>query len=206
MEKILLLATKNRKKQKELQELLDDSGWRVIALSDFPDCPGAVENGRTFEENARIKAVAASTHTGLLTLADDSGLEVDALNQAPGIYSARYARGKNSTDEENTAKVLAEMKDVPGEQRTARFVCAAVIARGEEILFTTQQTVEGFIAREPRGSGGFGYDPIFYYPPIGQNFAEIPSEKKHSVSHRGKAMRAAVEFLETWSVNSCNRP
>ncbi|MEW6235632.1 MAG: RdgB/HAM1 family non-canonical purine NTP pyrophosphatase [Candidatus Omnitrophota bacterium] len=196
MEKILLLATKNWEKLKELQELLDGSGWRVIALSDFPDCPDAVEDGKTFEENARIKAVAASTHTGLLTLADDSGLEVDALGLAPGIYSARYARGDDSTDEENTAKVLAEMKDVPDERRTARFVCAAVIARGEEILFTTRQTAEGFIAREPRGSGGFGYDPIFYYPSFGQNFAEVPPPKKHSVSHRGKALRAAVEFLQ----------
>ncbi len=185
------------KKQRELVELLDGSDWQVITLRDFTNVPDVEENGNSFMENAELKARAASKYTKLLTLAEDSGLEIDALNKAPGIYSARFAKGEDSTDQENIERVLSEMENVPNEQRTARFVCAAVIADGDEILFRTQNTVEGHITRKPFGDEGFGYDPIFFYRELKKTFAEIPSSQKHAVSHRGKALRAVAEFLKT---------
>lgn len=200
MRKILVLATRNEKKRQELHDIVRQSGWTILTLREFPSCPDVVEDGHTFLENARKKAIEVSIHTGHITLADDSGLEVDALNGAPGIYSARYSRGENSTDQENLLRVLDELKEVPDEQRTARFVCAAVIANGTDVLYSTQQSVEGIIIHEPRGDGGFGYDPIFYYPPFQQTFAEIPSERKHTVSHRGKALRGIVEFLLNYNI------
>lgn len=195
MTKPLLIATRNEKKQQELQTLIQPLGWRVLTLRDFPDCPDVEEDGLTFEANAGKKAVAASLYSGLLTLADDSGLEVDAMNGRPGVYSARYARGEGSTDEENLLKVLEEMQGVPENRRTARFVCAAAVALKEDILFSTRGTVEGILTTAPRGEGGFGYDPIFYYPPFGKTLAEVPSSDKHTVSHRGKALAQVIEFL-----------
>ncbi len=195
MKTTLLLATRNLKKQKELQDLTAGGDWHVVTLRDFPDCPEVIEDGGSFLENAKKKAVETSRHTGCLTLADDSGLEVDALHGAPGIYSARYARGEGSTDEDNLRRVLAELGDTPEERRTARFVCAAVIARDGEALFSTSRSVEGRIAFAPRGENGFGYDPIFFYPPFGQTFAEIDARRKHSVSHRGQAMNEVKNFL-----------
>lgn len=198
MSKTLLIATRNQKKQKELQELLSEIGWNVVTLCDYPDSPDVEENGETFLANAELKAVAASQHTGLLTLADDSGLAVDALDGRPGIYSARYAKGEASTDEENLQKVLDEMQGVPVERRMARFVCAAVLAQGEKVVFSTEQNVEGFLTESPGGDGGFGYDPIFYYPPFGKTFAEVPIEEKHSVSHRGQALAEVKAFLKSY--------
>ncbi|MFB3788630.1 MAG: RdgB/HAM1 family non-canonical purine NTP pyrophosphatase [bacterium] len=195
MKSTLLLATRNLKKQKELQDLVAGGDWHVLTLRDFPDCPEVIEDGGSFLENAMKKAVETSRQTGCLTLADDSGLVVDALNGAPGIYSARYARGEGSTDEENLWRVLTELGDTPEERRTARFVCAAVIARDGETLFSTSRSVEGRIAFAPRGENGFGYDPIFFYPPLGQTFAEIDAALKHSVSHRGQAMNEVKIFL-----------
>lgn len=192
----LLVATRNLKKQRELDELLANLNWDVLSLRDFPGCPEAVEDGETFIENAAIKAKVASQHSGLIALADDSGLEVDALGGKPGVYSARYARGEGSTDEENLIQVLQELKDVPPEERTGRFVCAVVIAQGAEILFQTRATVEGVITKAPRGKGGFGYDPIFYYPPFGKTLAEVTPDEKHGVSHRGQALRQSVNFLK----------
>lgn len=195
MEKILLIATKNSKKQNEMEELLSEKGWTIKTLREFPDCSEAVEDGTTFIENARKKALHYARYTGLLTLADDSGLAVDALKGRPGVFSARYANGEGSADEDNLRKVLDEMKLVVEEQRTARFICAAVIANPDEVVFETQQHVEGFLTAEPFGKDGFGYDPIFYYPPYNKTFAEIPSAMKHSVSHRGKALAMVVIFL-----------
>lgn len=200
MKKTLLIATRNQKKQKELQELLTGSGWNVVTLRDYPDSPDVEETGSTFLANAELKAVAASKHTGLLALADDSGLAVDALDGRPGIYSARYAKGEDSTDEENLQKVLDDMKGVPAEKRTARFVCAAVLAQGDQVVFSTEQCVNGFLTDAPSGAGGFGYDPIFYYPPFGKTFAEVPIEEKHSVSHRGQALADVIAILTTYSV------
>ncbi len=200
MTNTILLATRNPKKQSELEELLSGLGWNVVTLRDFPDSPEVEETGKTFVENAILKAVAASTHSGLLALADDSGLAVDALDGGPGIYSARYAKGEDSTDEENLQKVLDELEGVPAEKRSGRFVCAAVLAQGDEVMFATEQCVEGFIADSPSGEGGFGYDPIFFYPPFGKTFAEVPIEEKHAVSHRGQALAEVKIFFETYSV------
>lgn len=197
MDHTLLIATRNAKKQRELEELLAPLGWMVKTLNDFPDSPDVVEDGDTFMANAEKKAIAASLHSGLLTLADDSGLAVDALDGRPGVYSARYARGEDSTDEENLHKVLEEMTGVSDEKRTARFVCAAALANGSEIVFGTEQAVEGVLTNEPKGNGGFGYDPIFFYPPFGRTFAESPIEDKHSVSHRGQALARVIEYLKT---------
>ncbi len=197
--KTILLATRNSKKQKELQDLLDGSKWKVLSMRDFPDCPDVEEDGETFLENAEKKAHAVSNYSGLITLADDSGLEVDALNKAPGVRSARYSNGDHSTDEGNIVRVLEELKMVPRIQRTARFVCAIVIAHRGDLLFTTQKTVEGIITDRPIGTNGFGYDPIFYYPPFGKTFAESAAEEKHAVSHRGKALREVTIFLKDFS-------
>jgi XTP/dITP diphosphohydrolase len=195
MIKTLLIATGNQKKRTEMEELTSDLGWEIKTLRDFPPLPDVVEDGTTFVENARKKAVHYANLTGFLTLADDSGLVVDALGGRPGIYSARYAAGEGSSDAANLLKVLDEMADVPEPERTARFVCAAVVASTEAVLFETQQTVEGLLLYQPIGDGGFGYDPIFYYPPFLQTFAEIPSAQKHTVSHRGKALRDVSRFL-----------
>ena len=195
MKNTLVLATRNTKKQKELQELVENLGFRILTLRDFPDCPEVVEDGNTFLENAQKKALAVANHTHCLALADDSGLEVVALGGKPGVYSARYARGEESTDDENLQKVLKELSDIPTASRTGRFVCAAVLAMENQVLFSTRQTVEGIITTESQGEGGFGYDPIFYYPPYGKTLAEVSSEEKHAVSHRGKAMREVMEFL-----------
>ncbi len=195
MEKVVL-ATKNKKKRAELEALIDTGRWRVETLDNYPDCPDVVEDGDTFLANARKKALAVSHYTGLPAVADDSGLVVDALDGAPGIYSARYARGEESTDDENNEAVLAGLRDVPHERRTARYVCAVVFVVDGENLFETEGVVEGIILREYRGEGGFGYDPLFFYPPYDATFAEVPIEEKHKVSHRGKAMRELAHYLE----------
>lgn len=198
MPKTLLLATRNLGKQKEIQKILEYLDWQVLTLRDFPGCPEVEETGSTFLENAELKATAYSNHTGVLTLAEDSGLEVDALGKKPGIYSARYARGEGSTDEENIDRVLEEMCGVPTERRSARFVCAAVIAQNQDLLFSTLQTVEGLVAEEKHGNQGFGYDPIFYYPPLLKHFAELTAETKNAVSHRGKALEEIYQFLRQY--------
>ncbi|MBN2327130.1 MAG: XTP/dITP diphosphatase [Candidatus Omnitrophica bacterium] len=199
MKENLVLATRNRKKQQEMEQLVDGLDLQILTLRDFPDCPEVIEDGATFVENARKKAVEVSLHTGEMALADDSGLEVDALDGAPGVYSARYARGEESTDEENTQKVLDELGNAPSSKRRGRFVCAAVLAKDGKVLFSTEQTVEGVIASEPKGKGGFGYDPIFYYPPYGKTLAEASPEEKHAVSHRGKALREVCAYLKNQS-------
>lgn len=195
MDRKLLLATGNQKKQREMEQLLEGLGWQVLTLRDFPEAPDVIEDGKTFVANAAKKALSAARHSGLTALADDSGLEVDALGGKPGVFSARYARGEGSTDEENLQRVVDELRGVPEAERGGRFVCAMVLARGSEVLFETQRAVEGVLIGEERGEGGFGYDPIFYYPPFGKTFAEVPTEDKHSVSHRGQAMKDVVEFL-----------
>jgi XTP/dITP diphosphohydrolase len=150
------------------------------------------ETGATFEENARLKALYYSRFTPELVFADDSGIEVDALRGAPGVYSARYA-GPNATDAENNTRLLRELEGVA--ERSARFVCVIILARAGEVLGTFSGAAEGEILPAPRGSGGFGYDPLFFYPPSACAFAELTPEEKLSVSHRGKALRALCEFL-----------
>jgi XTP/dITP diphosphohydrolase len=156
--------------------------------------PESRETADSFAGNAAIKALAAANHTGELAIADDSGLVVDALGGAPGVYSSRFA-GEGATDEERNAKVLDLMKDVPDDKRTARFVAVAAVAEPGRLIGTAEGAIEGTITREPRGTNGFGYDPIFYIPELGRTMAELSPEEKNEISHRGKAFRAAKAIL-----------
>lgn len=190
----ILLATQNLGKVKELQELLQGEEIEVISLRDIANWEEVEETGETFAENAALKARAGAERTGLVSLADDSGLEVDALNGAPGVYSARYA-GEPKDDERNNEKLLKELEGVTEEERTGRFRCALVIAtpKGEEYL--TEGTVEGRILRERRGEEGFGYDPLFFLPEFKRTMAELNVNQKNKVSHRAQAFEKAVPIL-----------
>lgn len=191
----ILLATQNLGKVKELEELLQGEEIEVISLADLEEWEEIEETGTTFAENASLKARIAAQRTGLISLADDSGLEVDALNGAPGVNSARYA-GTPKDDEKNNAKLLAELEGVPDEERTARFRCALAIAlpTGEEYL--TEGIVEGRILKEPRGREGFGYDPLFYLPDFGRTMAQLALSQKNKISHRAQAFRNAIPILQ----------
>jgi XTP/dITP diphosphohydrolase len=190
----ILVATRNQGKVTEIRSLLQGISIQLLSLNSFPDLPDVVEDGETFEENALKKARVVALATGIAALADDSGLCVDALNGRPGVLSARYA-GEGASDGEKCARILQEMKDVPDPLRTARFMCvlALVAPSGAEKLF--KGVCEGKIIRETRGSGGFGYDPIFYHPRSGLTFAEMESEAKNRVSHRGRALCEFRNYL-----------
>jgi XTP/dITP diphosphohydrolase len=191
----LLLATRNAHKTREFRDLLS-RGFNVIDLAAFPEIAMPQETGATFAENARLKAVSVSTGRNLLAIADDSGLKVDALGGAPGIYSARYA-GKNATDKENVQKLLSELnaRNVPAEKRSAGFRCAIAVARNGNLLGTFEGVVEGTIVDPPRGTSGFGYDPVFQPNGFHQTFAEMAPESKNKISHRAKAIAALREAL-----------
>ena len=190
----LVIATKNEGKAREIARILADSGFEIYSLRDYPSMTEPEETASTFAGNAEIKALAAANHTGELAIADDSGLVVDALDGAPGVYSSRFA-GEGATDEDRNAKVLELMKDVPDDRRTARFVAVAAVAEPGRIIGTAEGTVEGIITREPCGTNGFGYDPIFYVKELGKTTAELSPNEKNLISHRGKAFRAAKEIL-----------
>lgn len=187
----IVFATRNNGKKSEIEALLAPYDVEVVSLDDFPDIPEIEENGITFEENARIKARTASELTGLPALADDSGLEVDALDGAPGVQSARFA----PTTAERNSKLLDLMHDVPEDQRHARFICSLVFIRPDGFEWKASGVTEGIIAREPAGTEGFGYDPIFFYPPLSRTFGEIPQKVKNAISHRGKAMKLFAEAV-----------
>lgn len=195
MEKILL-ASNNPGKIREIQKLLASVEVQILPQSAF-DVPEVEETGLTFVENAILKARHAARHSGLPAIADDSGLEVDALRGAPGVYSARYA-GTGATDGDNNAKLLRELVGVPHEQRTARFRCVVVFLRHEfdPSPLIGQGVWEGVILPGLRGTGGFGYDPLFFVPERGCASAELPPEEKNRLSHRGKALRALVELWQ----------
>ncbi len=185
----LLVATHNKGKLREYKELLRDLPVRLVYLDEVGIHEDVPETGSTFEENAVQKATAYARLSGLVTLADDSGLEVDALGGRPGVHSARYA-GPNAGDDDRIRKLLAELEGVPPEQRTARFRCVIAVASPEGDVITAQGTVEGVIADAPRGHHGFGYDPIFYLPDRGCTMAELPPEEKNRISHRARAAEA----------------
>lgn len=187
----LVIATKNPGKAREVAEILAGLPYEIVSLSAYPDAPEVEETGSTFVENAIIKAKAYADLTGELTLADDSGLEIDALDGAPGVYSSRFA----PTDEERIAKTLDLMKNVPDEKRTARFRCAIAIAKPNGEVKTCEGKVEGTIAHEAKGDKGFGYDPVFYIPELHKHFAELDSEEKNAISHRGRALQEAKKAL-----------
>jgi XTP/dITP diphosphohydrolase len=193
----LLIATTNPGKFAEVQAFLSPLPIGIRSLRDLENPPAVVEDGLTFEANALKKARTLADFSGLLTLADDSGLEVDALGGAPGIYSARYC-GEEGNDEENNRKLLRELACVVGGQRSGRFVCAlALCAPDTSVMsdWTVRESCEGFISFELKGANGFGYDPLFFYPLFGKTFGEIDRETKATVSHRGKALKRLVDAL-----------
>ena len=194
--KRLIIASNNAGKLREFAKLLEPFGFDVISMREAGFSDEIIEDGETFEENAHIKAKAVYEATGLPTIADDSGLEVDALNGAPGVYSARYA-GEPCNDSNNNQKLLSALDAVPDGKRGARFVSVVAYldpATGETKLFRGE--CPGVILREERGQDGFGYDPLFYLPSLGKTYAEITTEEKNGVSHRGQAMRLLAAYLK----------
>ena len=184
----LIAATRNKGKLREIKQLLAQLPVEIVSMDEAGITVDIEESGSTFEENAAIKAESIWKLAGEAVLADDSGLEVDFLDGAPGIYSARYA-GEGATDADRNRKLLDAMKEAPAEKRTARFVCAAVVIFGDGSRITAKGTCEGYIALEPAGGNGFGYDPLFYVPEYGKTVAQMNENLKNSISHRGKAFR-----------------
>ena len=191
----LLVATHNRGKLVEYQQMFGNLPLELVTLNEVGIPDDVEETGTTFAENARLKAIAYAQHSGLLTLADDSGLEVDALGGEPGVYSKRYA-GEGKSDAERIVFLLDKLRTVPQGKRSARFRCAIAIASPDGKLFETDGTCEGEIIFAPRGTHGFGYDPIFYFPRRGVTMAELPPEEKNRVSHRAQAAMHAKTILE----------
>ena len=191
----LIVATRNRNKTREIQQILGPK-FELRDLTAYPEISEIIENGKSFEENAKLKAIAVSKELSGLVIADDSGLEVAALNGAPGIYSARYA-GDKATDKENIDRLLGELGRIgpQRDQRRARFRCVLTLARNGQMLDMFEGVVEGTIADQPRGSRGFGYDPIFVPKGFGHTFAELPAELKNRISHRAQAIRAFAAKL-----------
>lgn len=195
--RMLLLATTNQHKIDEYRAIFSSMPFQLRSLRDFRIESDVEETGSTFAENAELKALTYAKLSGQLSLADDSGLEIDALNGTPGIYSARFA-GRDTSYEERFRLILAQLKDVPVEQRTARFVCAITIAEPSGYYRTVEGVIEGTIANAPRGENGFGYDPIFFVPELGKTTAELPPEQKNRISHRGRAAQLAAALLRDW--------
>lgn len=193
-EKIMVVASKNRKKAVEMMELLKDLGWRVLSMDEAGADIEIEEDGLTFEENSYKKAFQVMKATGKTAIADDSGLEVYALGGRPGVFSARFS-GEGATDESNNRKLLEMMKDIPEDERGARFVCAATVVFPNGTHFTVTGECEGRILFEPRGTGGFGYDPLFFVPDLGKTFAQLDAGTKNSISHRAKAFFKVKQLL-----------
>ena len=198
----IVLATGNPGKLREIAQVLSGLPVDVVGLNEITDIPEPAETGATFAQNARDKALYYARATGRWCLADDSGLEVDALGGAPGIHSARYSSDtvaptadRKTIDLANNAKLLTALKDVPDHDRTARFVCCLALAGSGGILIETSGTFEGLIARSGAGDNGFGYDPLFYIPDLDCSAAQLPPEEKNRISHRGQAVRRFAELL-----------
>ncbi|MCC6240248.1 MAG: XTP/dITP diphosphatase [Phycisphaerales bacterium] len=195
----ILIATSNAGKAAEFRHMLKHDRLDWIDLSQLDPAPPVEETGQTFLDNANLKAAAYARHYGLWTLADDSGLEVEALNGQPGVYSARWAlrHSAGQGDAANNALLLKQLADVPDEQRNARFVCALSLARPSgEIVVATHNNIEGRILRAPKGKNGFGYDPLFYIESLARTAAELSPDEKHAISHRGKALRAMKRLMD----------
>jgi len=199
----VLIATSNSGKLRDFAGAALRHGVEIAGIPGFASLPLVIEDGLTFESNARKKAEEYSRHApGEIVVADDSGLEIDALNGAPGVHSARYAAdipeqaGANTDDEANNARVLRELKNVPSAQRSGRFVCVLAAARDGKTLATFRGTAEGILLESPRGTNGFGYDPLFYFPQIDKTFAELSAEEKSQYSHRGAAFRDFLKWCD----------
>jgi XTP/dITP diphosphohydrolase len=195
----IVLATRNKKKIEEIRRITAGLPISILSLDNFPDCPETVEDRDTFEGNAVKKAIEVCTCTGKPALADDSGLEVDALGGAPGVYSARYAgnEGGGNNDVRNYEKLLVELKNVPDEKRGARFVCCMALAFPDGLVKTFFGYVEGRIGHKPKGETGFGYDPVFIPKNYKATFAEMSGNEKDKLSHRGKALMKLASFLQS---------
>lgn len=198
----IVFATGNAGKIREIQMIMEDTGMKVVSMKEAGIVIDIEENGKTYEENALIKARAAAKYTDSIVMADDSGLEVDYLNKEPGIHSARYM-GEDTSYRIKNQNIIDRLSGVPDEKRTARFVCAiaAVLPDGREL--TVRAAIEGRIDYEEKGSHGFGYDPIFYVPQFGKTTAELTEEEKNQVSHRGKALRLMKEELKRYEDTDC---
>ncbi len=179
--------------------MLNNNTFEINNLSQFPAIPEVIEDGITFQENALKKATAVFEATGIMALADDSGLEVDYLKGEPGVYSSRFA-GEHATDAENNRKLVRLLEGIPSEKRTARFYCVMILKTADQ-MYTFDGTCEGIILQEPRGSHGFGYDPLFFVPDYQQTFAELDSDIKNRISHRGIALRKIIALLKNWEKN-----
>ncbi len=198
----LLVATGNAGKLREIRALLGDLPITLLSLADFPNIEEVAETGSTFAENAALKALGYARQAGILSLADDSGLVVDALGGAPGVHSARYL-GDQASYEDRMNALLTALKTANDDARTARFICELAIASDKlEMLYTTEGTCEGRIAEAPRGSGGFGYDPVFVPQGFTQTFGELPAGIKNGISHRGRALAKAHQFLASLTATS----
>lgn len=194
----LVLATRNRDKGKELAALLSDLRIRINTLDEFPEVPDVIEDGETCEANAVKKARAIAEATGRLAVADDTGLEVDALGGRPGVFAARYA-GEGASYEDNWRKLLHELAGVPRERRTARFITVAAVAFPADGVQVARGVLEGLIAERPSGTQGFGYDPVFFVPELGKTLAQLSPDQKNCISHRAKAFAQVREILKVLS-------
>ena len=197
MNRTIIFATGNAGKIKEIQMIMADTDYQVLSMKEAGIAIDAEENGTTYEENALIKARAVAQFTDAIVMADDSGLEVDYLNQEPGVYSARYL-GEDTSYRIKNQNIIDRLAGVPEEERTARFVCAIAVVLPDKRELTVRATIEGRIDYEEKGSHGFGYDPIFYVPQFGKTTAELTEEEKNEVSHRGKALRLMKEELKAY--------
>ena len=190
----IIFATGNQDKMREIREIMADMDVKIQSMKEAGIQVDIVEDGETFEDNARIKAQAIANYTDAIVLADDSGLEIDYLNKEPGVYSARYMGEDTSYTIKNQA-LLDRLQGVPKEKRTARFVCAIAAVLPDKEVLVTRQTMEGYIGNEPEAENGFGYDPIFYLDEYGCSSAALTREQKNAISHRGKALRAMRDLL-----------
>lgn len=190
----LLVATTNIGKLREIRSLLAEIPVEIVTLRDLPPIEEPEETGLTFAENARLKALYYSAHAGITTVAEDSGLVIDGLEGEPGVHSARFLR-PDASYPERFAEIFQRLSGPPEKNRAARFVCTLAVARAGRIIYEAQGTVEGEIAREARGSAGFGYDPIFFYSPYGSTLADVSEEAKLAVAHRGQAFRRLASWL-----------
>lgn len=192
----LVLATTNPDKQEELVSLLRDLGYTIRTMDEFDSVPRVIEDGETCQANAMKKATALARHTGMLALADDTGLEVEALGGRPGVYAARYA-GEEATYEDNWRKLLRELEGVPADKRVARFLTAVAIAEPTSQVEVVEGVLDGRITESPSGTEGFGYDPVFLVPELGKTLAQLTLEQKNKISHRARALAKAKEVLKS---------
>jgi XTP/dITP diphosphohydrolase len=193
----IIIATSNQNKLKEFKALLKDHKVRILSLKDFPQIPAVVEDGKNFYENALKKATTVARLTGKLTIADDSGIEVEALGGKPGVYSSRFA-GEDASDEENNARLLKELQGIPPDKRGSCFKCVLVIAKPEGETAFVEGECRGIIIEELRGHYGFGYDPLFLVPEYNKTFSEITPEEKNKISHRAKALKKLLKLLPNY--------